>query len=137
MQIQVSIPQAMLYHEFGSLWTDFFRNMGIPVSISSKTNKQLLDRETLLAIDESCLPLKIYLWHVDSLLSQCSHIFVPRIVQCHQNFYFCPKFAELPDIVKNTFRLSSKQLISPNIEKKSLKNQLQAIHATCKAMEII
>lgn len=136
MQIQVGIPQAMLYHEFGGLWTDFFRNMDIAVSVSGETNKQILDRGTLLAIGESCLPLKIYLGHVDSLLSRCSHIFVPRIVQCHRNFYFCPKFAGLPDIVKNTFRLSSEQFISPNIEHKSLKNQLQAIYTTCKAMRI-
>lgn len=108
--------------------------MGIPVSVSGETNKQILDRGTLLAIDESCLPLKVYLGHVDSLLSKCSHIFVPRVAQYHRNFHFCAKFSGLPDVVKNTFRLSPEQLIAPNIEDKSPLSQLQAIYTTCQAM---
>ncbi|VBB07533.1 Hypothetical protein LUCI_2797 [Lucifera butyrica] len=134
MQVHVGIPQAMLYHEFGSLWTAFFKNMGLSVSVSAETNKQILDRGTLLAIDESCLPLKVYLGHVDFLLSRCSHIFVPRIAQYHQNYYFCAKFAGLPDIVRNTFHLPAEQVISPNIENKSAFSQLQAVHTTCRAL---
>lgn len=134
MQSKVGIPRAMLYHEFGSLWNAFFQYMDIPVVISGETNKQILNRGTLLAMDESCLPLKIYLGHVDSLLSQCSYIFVPRIAQYHPSFHFCAKFAGLPDIVRNTFRLSSRQLISPNIEDPSPLKQLQAIYHTCRSI---
>ncbi|MEN6412894.1 MAG: acyl-CoA dehydratase activase-related protein [Veillonellales bacterium] len=134
MQIKVGIPQAMLYHEFGGLWNIFFQNMGIPVVLSGETNKQILNRGTLLAMDESCLPLKVYLGHVDALLPECSHIFVPRIAQYHPNFHFCAKFAGLPDIVQNTFRLSSDQLISPNIEHKSPVKQLQALQDTCRSI---
>lgn len=134
VHVHVGIPQAMLYHEFGSLWTNFFRYAGIPVSVSGETNKQILDRGTLLGVDESCLPLKVYLGHVDSLLSKCSHIFVPRVVQYHRNFFFCAKFAGLPDIVRNTFRLSPEQIISPNIEYKSTVNQLQSVYETCQAI---
>lgn len=133
MQIQVGIPRGLLYHEFGELWTEFFHDMGVPFTISDKTNKRMLDRGTSLAIDESCLPLKVYLGHVDSLLDTCSHIFVPRITQYHHNFHLCAKFAGLPDIVRNTFRLSADQLIAPNIESQSLTTQLQAIYATCRA----
>jgi predicted nucleotide-binding protein (sugar kinase/HSP70/actin superfamily) len=134
VHVHVGIPQAMLYHEFGSLWTNFFRNAGIPVSLSGETNKQILDRGTLLGVDESCLPLKVYLGHVDSLLSKCSHIFVPRVSQYHRDFHFCAKFAGLPDIVRNAFRLSPNQIISPNIEYKSTVNQLQSVYDTCQAI---
>lgn len=133
MQFKVGIPRALLYHEFGELWTEFFRNMGVSFAVSAETNKRMLDRGTSLAIDESCLPLKVYLGHVDSLLDTCSHIFVPCITQYHPKFHLCAKFAGLPDIVKNTFRLSADQLIAPNIENKSLTAQLQAIYATCRA----
>lgn len=133
-QIQVGIPQAMHYHEFGSLWTDFFKNMGIPVCTSGETSKYMLDRGTLLAIDESCLPLKVYLGHVDSLLTKCSHLFVPRLVEYHRNFYFCAKFAGLPDIVRNTFHLSSDKLISPNIEYSSSIRQFQPLYNTCRTL---
>jgi predicted nucleotide-binding protein (sugar kinase/HSP70/actin superfamily) len=136
VQIQVGIPQAMLYHEFGSLWNGFFQNMNIPVTVSGDTNKHMLDRGTILAMDESCLPLKVYLGHIDSLLSSCSHIFVPRIVQYHQHFYFCSKFAGLPDIVCNTFGLSTERLISPNMDEHLLTNQLRAVYTTCHTLGV-
>lgn len=136
MDVHVGIPRAMLYHEFGNLWTDFFQNLGIPVTISNETNQQILDRGTMLAIDESCLPLKIYLGHVESLLPKCTHIFIPRIAGYHPGFFLCAKFAGLPDIVRNTFNISSGQLIAPNIENKSLVTELKAIHTTCQALGV-
>ncbi|MBC8014979.1 MAG: hypothetical protein H7X79_04465 [Sporomusaceae bacterium] len=133
MDVHVGIPRAMLYHEFGKLWTDFFHNLGVPITISNETNQQILDRGTTLAIDESCLPLKIYLGHVESLLPKCTHIFVPRIAGYHPGFFLCAKFAGLPDIVKNTFFLSSDRIIAPNIENKSLITELKAISTVCQA----
>lgn len=136
MNVHVGIPRAMLYHEFGSLWTAFFQNLGVPVTVSNETNQQILDRGTMLAIDESCLPLKIYLGHIESLLPKCTHIFVPRIAGYHPGFFLCAKFAGLPDIVRNTFNMSSDQLIAPNIENKSLVTQLKALYTTCQALGV-
>ncbi|EAX47418.1 conserved hypothetical protein [Thermosinus carboxydivorans Nor1] len=132
----VGIPQALLYHEFGGLWTTFFQNLGVQVMVSGETSKRMLDYGTSLAIDESCLPLKVYLGHVASLLDKCSHIFVPRIVRYHRHFYFCAKFAGLPDIVRNTFNLPAERLISPTIETKSLAAQVQAVYAACRALDL-
>lgn len=134
MNICVGIPQALLHHEFGRLWLAFFQRMGVPTVESGATTKSVLDRGTSHAIDESCLPLKVYLGHVDCLLTACSHIFVPRIAQYHPNYYLCAKFAGLPDIVQNTFRLPPNRLISPNIEDSSVASQLKAVHSTCKAL---
>lgn len=134
MPINVGIPRALLYHEFGSFWIDFFNHLRIPITLSCETNKDILDRGTTLAIDESCLPLKIYLGHVASLMPTCTHIFVPRIAGYHTNFFFCAKFAGLPDIVRNTFPLTDSQLIIPNIEDKNYSTQLKAISTTCLAI---
>ncbi len=116
MSINVGIPQALLYHEFGELWRNFFTNLDIPVTVSGATTKRVLDRGTSLAEDESCLPLKLYLGHAESLLGSCSHLFVPRIVRYHRDFFLCAKFAGLPDIVRNTFGLNAGQVIAPNID---------------------
>lgn len=134
MNICVGIPQALLHHEFGQLWRDFFESMDIQVIVSGPTTKSILDRGTTIAIDESCLPLKVYLGHVDSLLDTCSHIFVPRVVQYYPDYYLCAKFAGLPDIVQNTFRLSHERLISPNIENRTYIAQLQNVHFICKKL---
>lgn len=116
MSITVGIPRALLFHEFGGLWQDFFQNTATSIRLSGKTNRQILDHGTTLAIDESCLPLKLYLGHVETLLDDCSHIFVPRIIRYHRGFYLCAKFAGLPDIVKNTFHLPDTRIIAPSIE---------------------
>ncbi len=90
MPVHVGIPRAMLYHEFGGLWTAFFQHLGIPLTVSDETNQQILDRGTMLAVDESCLPLKIYLGHVESLLPKCTHIFIPRIAGYYNIFFYAP-----------------------------------------------
>lgn len=134
MGVKVGIPEALLYHEFGSLWLDFFQNSGVPVALSGKTNKQILDRGMSLAIDESCIPLKVYLGHVESLLSICSHIFVPRIAQYYPDNHLCAKLAGLPDIVQNTFRLANEKLLSPNIENSSAATIAKAVHTICQPL---
>lgn len=135
MSEQIGIPRALLFHEFGSFWTNFFDEIGVSCIVSPQTNRSILDRGTMLAIDESCLPLKIYLGHVESLLNQCSHIFVPRITEFHPEYYLCPKFAGLPDIVRNTFTLLPSQIISPNFEGSSWLQRLKAIQTTSKSIQ--
>ncbi|CUH95675.1 hypothetical protein P22_1751 [Propionispora sp. 2/2-37] len=135
-QYNIGIPQALLFHEFGSLWREFFKKLDIPVTLSGETNKGILDRGTALAIDESCLPLKVYLGHVDKLLPQCSHIFVPRIAQYHRNFHFCAKFAGLPDIISNTFGVSPERLLAPNVENQTPLNRIQAVNSICRGLGI-
>lgn len=116
MTISVGIPRALLFHEFGELWQGFFTNLGVPVRVSATTTKTVLDRGTSLAIDESCLPLKLYLGHAESLLGCSSHLFVPRIACYHRDYYLCAKFAGLPDIVRNTFGLSADRVIAPDVD---------------------
>ena len=136
MTFRVGMPQALLYHEFGRLWTAFFRGMDVEVTESGATTRPVLDRGTALSIDESCLPLKVYLGHVDSLLNTCSHIFVPRITQYYPDHYLCAKFAGLPDVVHNTFRLPPDRLISPHLVSRSSSAALQAVHSVCQYLGI-
>ncbi|SDF24520.1 acyl-CoA dehydratase activase-related protein [Sporomusa acidovorans] len=134
MSVKVGIPQALLYHEFGGFWLEFFQNIRVPVTLSGNTNKQILDRGMSLAIDESCIPLKVYLGHVESLLNTCSHIFIPRIAQYYPDNHFCAKLAGLPDIVQNTFRLTGKELLSPNIENSSQATVVKAVRTICQPL---
>jgi predicted nucleotide-binding protein (sugar kinase/HSP70/actin superfamily) len=108
--------------------------MGIDIVISDKTTKQTIDSGSALAVDESCLPLKIYLGHVKSLLSQCTHIFVPRIVRYHIDHYLCAKFAGLPDIVRNTFHIADNRLIQPNIETNNRLGDWLAVVQICRKL---
>lgn len=136
MQINVGIPRGLLYHEFGEMWSRFFNNMNITTTLSPETNKEILDRGTLLSIDESCLPLKLYIGHAEWLLSRCSHLFVPRIAGYYPGFYLCAKFAGLPDIIRNTFDLPQDVIIAPNIENKTFSNQIKAVYTVSCMLKI-
>lgn len=134
MTITVGIPRALLYHEFGELWRSFFTNLNVPVAVSGQTTRKVLDRGTALAEDESCLPLKLYLGHAESLLADCSHLFVPRIVSYHRDFFLCAKFAGLPDIVRNTFRLDAGQVIVPDVDGRRFLDRLAAVRTAAVAV---
>lgn len=117
LPVVMGIPRALLYHEYGAVWTAFWRALGLATHVSPPSGKNILDQGVARAVDESCLPLKIYLGHVQTMLEQCTHLFIPRLV-CHRpgGRYYCAKFAGLPDIVANTFPGTDRRIIAPLVD---------------------
>ena len=99
----IGIPRALLYHRYGILWTTFFENLGFEVLISPETTFDLMSDGLSKSVDECCLPLKLYLGHIQFLQDKCDYIFVPRNERLSANEEFCPRFWGLPDIVRSTF----------------------------------
>lgn len=112
----IGIPQAFLYHRYHVQWESFFDSLGIQTVTSGHTDREKMQRGTMLAIDEACLSSKIYLGHVDSLMGKCDAIFVPRMANLGYRDILCTKFMALYDIVQNTFRSENIQLVDYNID---------------------
>lgn len=74
------------------------------------------------SIDESCIPAKIYMGHVKSLIDKCDYILVPRISNFAKREEVCTKFFALYDIVKNTF--PDVKILDYNIDAKQHKKEL-------------
>ncbi len=70
------------------------------VVVSPPTNKKILDQGLRAALDEACLPVKLYFGHVLALCGEADYIFVPRLVSVEEKAYICPKFMGLPDMLK-------------------------------------
>ena len=102
-KIKIGLPRALLYHKYHIFWEEFLKRLGFEVVTSPETNKEILKRGTALAIDESCLSLKLYLGHVEWLLPRTDYIFIPRIVSLRKREALCTKFMGLGDISRNTF----------------------------------
>lgn len=100
MKTRVGIPRALFYYEFASLWVNFFEELGAEVVVSPKTNKKILNDGTLVAVDDVCIPVKIYHGHVISLKDKVDFLFIPRIMGLTQKEYICPKFCGLPEMIK-------------------------------------
>lgn len=113
--MRIGLPRALLYYNFQPALDQLLRLDNAEVVVSSATNKLKLNQGLALCEDEVCLPVKVMMGHVHSLMDQnVDAIFVPRVVSLEKRRYICPKFLGLPDMVKNNFG-SSVQIISPTI----------------------
>ena len=101
--MMIGLPKALLYYRYQDLWETFFKELHCDIITSGETNKKILADGINLSIDECCLPCKIYIGHVRSLIGKCDRILVPRIVDYGVNNLVCVKFNALYDIVRNTF----------------------------------
>lgn len=99
----IGMPRALLHHRYGTLWTAFFKAIGVHPVLSPPTDKDVIARGDALSNDECCLASKIYLGHVASLIGTCDAVFVPSVANVGLHRGFCTKFQALPDLVANTF----------------------------------
>jgi len=98
---KVGIPRGLFYYYHYPLWKTFFKYVGAEVVASSATNRVTVDKGIELAVDEICLPMKVYLGHVEELCHKnVDYIFIPRVVSIESKSYICPKFMGVPDMVK-------------------------------------
>ena len=98
--ISVGLPKALFYFEHCELWSEFFRQLGVDVVVSDSTNKSILDKGMSISNSEYCLPLKVFMGHVESIADKVDYIFIPRYNSIDKNEFACPKFCALPDLVK-------------------------------------
>lgn len=100
----IGIPRGLLAYRQGMLWKEFFEQLGFQCVFSPKSDKHILDEGTARAIDETCLPFKMYLGHVIELFGKCDAVFVPRTGGYLPKEKMCTRYEALPDLVRNIFR---------------------------------
>lgn len=99
--MRIGIPGGLFYYYYYPLWKTFFTDLGAEVICSSPTSRVTVDAGCGLAVDEACLPVKVYYGHVRELcLSQLDYIFAPRLVSLESRSYICPKFMGIPDMLR-------------------------------------
>ena len=99
----IGIPKGLLYYKYFPLWKTFFEKLDYRVVESEKTNTGTLKEGSRYAIDEICIPLKVYYGHVVNLTGkEIDYLFVPRYISTTFGTYMCPKFLGLPDLIRGT-----------------------------------
>ncbi len=105
MRKKIGIPRALLYYKYYPLWKSFFEGLGYEVVTSGQTNQKILQSGIRRAIDESCLPVKVFLGHILDLIERgVNYLFIPRIESVERRHFVCSKFLGLPDIVRNCIK---------------------------------
>lgn len=114
--MKIGIPRAFLYYRYHTLWETFFEELGVDIVVSPPTNKAILETGSIYAIDESCLPMKIFLGHVEWLIDRCDMILLPRIASMGKQGSACMRFQAAYDVAHNTFRDRKIKLLDYNID---------------------
>lgn len=116
MKARVGLPRAMYHHYFYPYIKTFFQEIGMETVVSPPTNRTILENGVRRAVDEACLPIKVYYGHVEELDRQgLDYIFVPRLISVEHRTYLCPKLMGLPDMIRAELRPKT-ALIDPVID---------------------
>lgn len=100
--MKIGIPRTLTYYAYLPLWKAFFGNLDCETVISDKTSKLILDKGIEYAVNDACIPIKLFHGHVYTLKNKADFIFIPRLLNLtgEKTVTFCPKFLGLADMVK-------------------------------------
>lgn len=96
--MKIGFPRALYYFDYFPFWAGFFHSLGIEVVISPPTNRRILEQGLKRASDETCLPFKLLVGHIQAL-QDVDGIFLPRMVSVEEDTYSCPKFLGIPESI--------------------------------------
>jgi predicted nucleotide-binding protein (sugar kinase/HSP70/actin superfamily) len=116
--LKIGIPRALLYYWYGHQWTYFWQNCGWETLVSAPTDRAILRSGAARAVDELCLPVKIFIGHVLALQPVVERIMVPHLIQVEPDAYICPKFMGLPDLIAHTVPEAAAQVITVQVGSK-------------------
>ncbi|MDE7305996.1 MAG: hypothetical protein K2N33_01260 [Clostridia bacterium] len=133
--MKIGIPRALLYYKNEKFWTTYFNEIGVEYIISPETNKEILTKGENLAIDETCLPTKLLLGHIDWLIDKCDYIFIPRVAY-HRGYEMCTKFLAQTDLVSNVFRDREIKLLFYNVGDKKIYRERKAVMKMGKFLKV-
>lgn len=100
--MKIGIPRTLTYYAYLPLWKAFFEALGCEVVVSDKTSKGILDKGVEYAVNDACIPIKLFHGHVYNLKERADFILVPRLLNLtgEKAVTYCPKFLGLADMVR-------------------------------------
>lgn len=128
---KIGIPRTLAYFIYYPFWHTFFSELGHEVVLSDRTNRNIVDKGVKEAVNDACIPIKIYHGHAADLIGKVDCIFCPRLVSLrkHGDFgteTFCPKFLGLPDMIKLAIH-DLPQVIDVRIDLKKGKREIDNV----------
>ncbi len=100
--MKIGIPRTLTYYAYLPLWRAFFEYLDYEMIFSNKTSKSILDKGVKFAVNDACIPIKLFHGHVYDLKDKADFIFIPRLLNLtgEKSVTYCPKFLGLADMIK-------------------------------------
>ncbi len=103
----IGIPNAFIRHISGFDWKHFFELLGCNVTFSSKSTHALFKVGFNYAVNDNCLPAKLYYGHVAELDGNVDSIFIPQYISLKKESFSCPIVIGAKSCCKTTMKLKS------------------------------
>lgn len=100
--MRVGIPKGLLYSRYGVAWETLLVSLGHEVVFSPPSNRAIVDSGCQIAVDETCLSVKVYLGQVAWLAKRADKVLVPRFVSVRPKERECVKLWAIHDIARNS-----------------------------------
>jgi len=130
----VGIPRALLFYDLYPFWRAMFDQLGLKVVVTPPTSRCLVELGAGRAVDEACLPVKVFYGHVMALRDKVDAVFLPRVVSLQRGTYTCPKLLGLPDMVRHNIDRLPRTIIADFDETRRGKGLNEAALALAKRL---
>ncbi len=117
---RIGIPRIFFFHDFLPFWSTFLWELGFEVELSSKTNRQIINKGVENILSESCFPHKVAHGHIRDLIDKdVDAVFLPSFINFSSESdkvrsFACPYAQTMPYIAKVAF--SDINIIRPIID---------------------
>jgi predicted CoA-substrate-specific enzyme activase len=113
---RVGIPRALLVYDYAPLLIGFLKALGARAVLSSRTNKEIIERSVEHAYPDSCFPIKLLHGHADAV-RDCDYVLFPCAIRLgamdgnENQKYACPLVQASPFIVRQVLDFEKKMLV--------------------------
>lgn len=108
--IEIGIPRSLITYELFPFFYEFLKHLGFKPILSEPTTRKTIERGAELAIADTCLPVKIALGQIQSLISKkITKLFIPSVItmplqdEIFARSYVCPYVQSTPYITRAIF----------------------------------
>jgi len=118
-KVSIGIPRIFFFHDFLPFWSTLLWELGFHVELSSRTNRQIINKGIENILAESCFPHKVAHGHIRELIDKkVDAVFLPSFINFNTESkdvrsFACPYAQTMPYISKVAF--NDTDFISPII----------------------
>ncbi len=108
--IEIGIPRSLVFYELFPFFYRFLTALGFKPILSGPTTRKIIEAGAELSAADTCLPVKVALGHIHSLLNRgVNTFFIPSVIsmpQKHKEFtrsFVCPYVQTIPYLSRAIF----------------------------------
>ncbi|MDH4210440.1 MAG: acyl-CoA dehydratase activase [candidate division WOR-3 bacterium] len=107
---EIGVPRCLIMYELFPFFYEFLKQLGFNPVLSEPTTRKVIEYGSELALADTCLPVKVALGQIQSLLGKgIDRLFIPSVItmqpqdEIFPRSYVCPYVQALPYLTRAVF----------------------------------